>query len=404
MTEQSTIVPPLRVCRVIARLNVGGPARHVALLDRGLRERGFDTTLAFGDVGPDEASLERLVHEAGNPAVRIAHLGRRISALGDARAFFSLVRLMFRMRPDVVHTHTAKAGTLGRLAALVFNLAQPQGRRCVIVHTFHGHVFAGYFGRAGSAAVRAIERALARITDRIVVIAEQQRVDVVERYRIAPAGKVSVVPLGLDLGSLLALTSGAPSLREELGIHDDHIVLGFVGRFAPIKDLPTLLRAFASAAAREPRARLVLAGDGEARPAVEEMIRSLGLDSRVILAGWRSDLPSLYATFDAVVLSSINEGTPVAVIEAMAAGLPIVSTAAGGVGDVVEHGVTGWIVPVRDADALAGALVDVCASAEWRERAGAAARRAVSRYAHTRLVADIERLYRDELSRRKRCP
>lgn len=400
MTQQTRDERPLRVCRVIARLNVGGPARHVALLDRGLRDRKCETLLAFGEVAPDEASLERLIHDFGNPAVRIPHLGRRISLLSDVRAFMALVRVFFSFQPDVVHTHTAKAGTLGRLAAFVFNLVRPPRRRCVVVHTFHGNVFSGYFGRAGSLAVRAIERGLGFITDRIVVISDQQRRELVESYRIAPARKVSVVPLGLDLRGLLALTADSPSLRDELCIASDEVVLGYVGRFAPIKDLPTLLRAFALVAAREPRARLVLAGDGETRSEAESAIRDLGLDGRVTFAGWRHDLAALYATFDTMVLSSINEGTPVAVIEAMAAGLPVVSTGAGGVVDVIEDGVTGRIVPVGDAEAFAEALLDLCRSSQTRERAGAAGRRAVVRFEHTRLIADIERLYRSELSSR----
>lgn len=356
--------------------------------------------LAFGEVASGEASLESLAHDFGNPTVKIPHLGRRISALSDARAFVALVRLFFLVQPDVVHTHTAKAGTLGRLAALVFNTFRLPRHRCVVVHTFHGNVFSGYFGRAGSLAVRSIERGLAFITDRIAVISEQQRQQIVERYKIAPPRKISVVPLGLDLGMLLALTAESPSLRLKLGIRPDEIVFGFVGRFAPIKDLPTLLKAFALVAAREPRARLVLAGDGEMRPAVEVLIEHLRLGTRVILAGWRHDLASLYATFDVVVLSSINEGTPVAVIEAMAAGIPVVSTAAGGVVDVIEDGVTGRIVPVGDVDGFADALLAVCDAAQ-RGRVGAAARRAVARFDHTRLVDDIERLYRSAHSSRR---
>lgn len=397
MTRQTRDERPLRVCRVIARLNVGGPARHVALLDRGLRGRGYETVLAFGEIAPGEASLERLVHDFGNPVIRIPHLGRRINVLSDARAFVALVRVLFRVQPDIVHTHTAKAGTLGRLAAVVFNLVRLPRHRCVVVHTFHGNVFSGYFGRAGSLAVRVIERGLALISDRIAVISEQQRHEVVERYRIAAARKVSVVPLGLDLSALLALTADSPSLRDGLRMGPEEIVLGFVGRFAPIKDLPMLLRAFALVSAREPRARLVLAGDGETRPEVEAAIRDLCLGARVFLVGWCHDLPSLYATFDVVVLSSVNEGTPVAVIEAMAAGIPVVSTEAGGVRDIVDDGVTGRVVPVGDAAAFAEALLAMCRSPQERARAGAAGRRAVARFDHTRLVGDIDRLYRSEL-------
>lgn len=393
---------PLRVLRVIARLNVGGPSRHVALLDRGLRQRGYETLLVHGEVAPGEASLDDLVHAFGNPHVRLAHLGRRISAWGDVRALSALIALLFRVRPDVVHTHTAKAGTLGRIAAFVFNACRGRRRRAVVVHTFHGNVFAGYFGTLGSLAVRAVERALSVITDRIAVIAEQQRREVVETYGIAPARKVSVVPLGLDLGTLLALERGAGSLRREVGLAPDDIVFGFVGRFAPIKDVPTLLRAFSAVVASEPRARLLLAGDGETRPEIASTIEALGLRDRVTLAGWQSDLPRLYASVDVLVLSSRNEGTPVAAIEAMAAGLPVVSTAAGGVIDLIEDGRTGLTVPVGDAGALGEAMRRLAASPALRAAMGAAGRANVAaRYDHTRLVDDIDALYRAELAMKR---
>jgi glycosyltransferase involved in cell wall biosynthesis len=394
-------LPSIRVCRIIARLNVGGPARHVTLLDAGLRERGFSTTLAFGDVAEGEASLEPLAYETGNPMVKIAGLGRRISPISDALAFTRLVHLVFRIRPDIIHTHTAKAGTLGRLAALVYNLSRPRQRRALVVHTFHGNVFSGYFGRVATAVISWIERGLATVTDRIVVIAEQQRSDIVESHRIARSEKVSVIPLGLDLRRLQSLKPGAESLREELGLSHDDIVFGFVGRFAPIKDLPTLLRAFALLTVRERRARLVLAGDGEVRPAIEHLVDELAISDRVRLAGWRHDLPRLYATFDAVVLSSLNEGTPVALIEAMASGLPVVSTAAGGVVDLVEPGRTGWIVPVGDEAALAEAMCEASRSPDLRSRVGNAARLASGRYTHVRLIDDIERLYRFELQAKR---
>ena len=393
---------PLRVCRIISRLNIGGPARHVALLDRGLRERGFETILAFGHVAPGEASLERLVHDFGNPSQQIEHLGRRVSFWSDALALTALVRLLFRVQPDVVHTHAAKAGSLGRVAAALFNATRRRHRRCVVLHTFHGNVFEGYFGAAMSTAVRATERLLARLTDRIAVISTQQCTDIVDRHRIAPARKVSIVPLGLDLGELRRLSAGAPSLRPELGLEPHDLVVGYVGRFAPIKDLQTLLDAFSMVALQEPRARLVMTGDGETRPAVQAAIRDAGLASRVVLTGWRHDLPALYATFDVLALTSINEGTPVAVIEAMAAGLPVVSTAAGGVIDLVETGTTGLLAPIRDITAIADALMTLLASKAERERMGAAGRARAARYDHTRLVDDIEQLYRGALIAKRR--
>ena len=335
----------MKILRVIARLNVGGPARHVVLLDRGLRARGHQTLLVHGTIGDGEASLEHLAAESGVPTLKIAELGRRVSPLGDARAFIRLARTIFRESPDVVHTHTAKAGTLGRLAALAFNATRGRARRAVVVHTFHGHVLDGYFSPFVNRLVRSAERMLARTTDRVVTISPAQRDEIVGRFGVGRPETTAVVPLGLDLQPLLE--GGAPSLRRELGIDDRAFVVGFVGRMVPIKDLPTLVLAFARLLATTPDAFLLLVGDGPVRPDLERLIDERGLRDRIRLLGWREDLARVYATIDVCALASRNEGTPVAVIEAMAAGRPVVATRVGGVPDVVEDGETGILVAAR---------------------------------------------------------
>ena len=386
---------PIRVLRLIARLNVGGPARHAVILDDGLRRRGFDTLLVFGSVGPDEASLEELALERALPTVHIPELGRRIRAWGDARAFLSILKLLWRWKPDVVHTHTAKAGTLGRLAVLAYNVTARRPERCASVHTFHGHVFTGYFGRLGSALVRLVERALARITDRIVTISARQREDITTRFHVAPPSKVVVVPLGLELGALLAQHARSPGSREAFGLTANDFVVGYVGRLVPIKDLGTLLRGVAMAGERLPSLRLLVAGDGDERARLEALARELGLAGRVRFLGWQRDLPSLYSTMDLFALTSLNEGTPVSMIEAMAAGIPVAAAAVGGVPDVVEHGVTGQLLPPRDPQALSEVIFQ---TARQPERAAAMAARAkasvAERFDAGRLVQDIDGLYR----------
>ena len=207
---------PIRVIRIIARLNVGGPARHVTILDRGLGARGYDTLLVYGTSGPQEGSLERLAD--GLPTVPIQDLGRRIRLTSDLRAFVRLVRLMFARQPQVVQFHTAKAGALGRVAALLYNGTRRKRHRAVIVHTFHGHVLEGYFGRVGNWLARVAERALGLITDCVIAISESQRRDLVSRFHVIPAAKTVVVPLGLELDRLLEMTADQPSLRPELGL------------------------------------------------------------------------------------------------------------------------------------------------------------------------------------------
>lgn len=390
----------MRVVRIIARLNVGGPARHVTLLNAGLEARGHDAVLMFGELDAGEASLESLARASGIRLACEPHLGRSIVPTSDLRAFVSLLRLLFRERPDVVHTHTAKAGALGRAAALVYNVTRRRRARALVVHTFHGHVFEGYFSPAMNSIVRAIERMLAVASDVIVTISPRQRHDIVDRFAVAPAQKTVVVPLGLDLDTLLGLDRDGA--RPSTYGRADELVVGYAGRMVPVKDVPTLLTAFATAQAAVPSLRLVLAGDGPGRPAAEALAATLGISDRITWAGWISNLAEFYAALDIFALSSVNEGTPVAAIEAMAASLPVVSTAVGGVPDVVQHGASGLLAPSGDANALADAIIQLARDADLRRTMGRTGReRALVHYSHRRLVDDMEALYVSRLARKR---
>jgi glycosyltransferase involved in cell wall biosynthesis len=395
-------IQSLRVLRLIARLNVGGPALHTVILNDGLRRRGLETLLVYGSVGPQEASFEELARARSLPTVHVPQLGRRISALDDARALVRILGILWRWTPDVVHTHTAKAGTLGRIAALVYNTTARRSRRCAVIHTFHGHVLEGYFGPLGSAVVRAVERTLARITNRIVTISVRQQDDITRRFAIAPPGKVAIVPLGLELGPLLALDARSGRTRTGPTGKSDEVIVGYVGRLVPIKDLDTLVRGVALARERLPQIRLVIAGDGDERRALEARVTELGLEGRVDFLGWRSDLAALYQTMDVFVLTSINEGTPVSLIEAMAAGVPVVASSVGGVPDVVEDGVTGVLVPPRQPEAVAAAIVSAVTQPERAWVMAARARRSVrDRFDSARLVQETEAMYRQTLLERR---
>ena len=385
---------PIKVLRIIARLNVGGPARHVVVLDRGLRQKGYDTLLVHGSVGPGESSLEHASAEAGISTRKVPELGPRINPLDDVRALWSLLRLVFTVRPDVIHTHTAKAGTLGRLAAFAFNATRGRSRRAIVVHTFHGHVFEGYFSPAASRLIRAVEKCLGMVTDRIVTISPLQRRDLVERFHIAPAKKVVTVPLGLDLAPLLQ-SSRSPQARARFGVGPDEFVVGYVGRLVPIKDLSTLVAGFQAALGDVPRARLIIAGDGPVRSQLAQQAERLGIADRVKFIGWTEQLVDLYGALDVCVLTSLNEGTPVAAIEAMAAGTAVIATAVGGVPDVVVDGRTGLLVPPRDASKLAAALAMLARDpGKLRDLAESARREVADRFSSDRLIGDIDNLYR----------
>jgi glycosyltransferase involved in cell wall biosynthesis len=391
----------IRVLQIITRLNVGGPARHTLALGQGLRDRGVDALLVHGSEEPREGSLADLLHGTSLPAVKLAALGRPVQPLNDLRALAGLIRLVFAYRPDVVHTHTAKAGALGRLAALVYNLTRRRSDRCVIVHTYHGHVFTGYFGPLGSRIVRAIERRMAQVTDRVVTVSPRQRQDICERFHIVPSSKTDVLEIGSNMGSLLRLVPNT-TLRDRLGLSADHLVFGYVGRLVPIKDLPTLVAAFAHVSAAVPEARLVLVGDGEMRSAIERLVADRGLSDRVHFTGWIRDVASVYGAVDVAVLASINEGTPLVLLEAMAAGRPVIATSVGGVEDIVESGRTGVLVPSGDVQALAKAMIGLARAPERRSQMGERARTAMSeRFGRDRLVDEMVELYERALTTRR---
>ena len=378
---------PIRVARVIARLNIGGPAQHVTLLTAGLDRARFVTTLITGVVGGREGDFTEAARARGVEPVVIPELGRAIRPTRDLVALYKLVRLFRHLRPDIVHTHTAKAGALGRVAARMAGVP-------VTVHTFHGHVLEGYFSPAATRTFLAIERWLARGTDRLVTVSPRLRAQLLA-MGIGRPDQVEVVPLGLDLGRFrLGRSASAPALRASLGLAPGTPLLGSVGRLVPIKDHPTLFRAVAQLGPDGEAAHLVVVGDGEDRPALARLAQALGVSARVHFLGWRADLETILNELDVVICSSRNEGTPVALIEAMAAGVAVLSTEVGGVADLVTHGETGWLVPPGDPSAMAEAIRHLLAEPSLRARLAAAGQAvALDRHDVTRLIARIERLY-----------
>lgn len=380
----------IRVLRVIARLNVGGPALHVAYLSRGLAERGYDTTLVAGDVARGEESMAFVAESEGVEIVRVAGLSREIAPLRDLVAAARLAREIRRTEPDILHTHTAKAGAVGRLAALLAGRARPR----VVIHTYHGHVLRGYFGRLGTWLFRAVERAFARGTDVLVAVSPQVRDDLVE-IGIAPGRRFAVVRLGIDLEPRVATTVDRAQARRQLGIAPGRFVVGWFGRMTAVKRTDDLIDALVALRGRGVDACLLLVGDGTDRERLELRAKELGVARDVFFLGYQKDVARWYAVADAVVLTSVSEGTPVTIIEALAAGRPIVSTNVGGVADVVRDGVDGFLVEVGDTAAMAARLAEIAADPALAERLGQAGReRVLKRYAVARLVDDVDRLYR----------
>ena len=383
----------LTVFRAITRLNIGGPAIHAILLTRGLQNERFRSLLVSGQEAPGEGNMLDLAERCGVRPLVVEELGREVSPLNDLAAVKRLYRLIRRERPQIVHTHMAKAGTAGRLAARLAGVP-------IVIHTYHGHVFHSYFSPARTAVFLNIERALARITDCIIAVGDRQRDELIG-YRVAPPGKIVSVPLGLQIEAMLDVEAERGRLRAELGLNGVHKLVGIVARLVPIKAHEVFLEAAARVRERVPETRFLIVGDGERRAELEARARALGLGEQVLFLGWRRDMRTVYADLDVVVLSSLNEGSPVAIIEAMAAGRPVVSTDVGGVGEVVADGQSGLLVPPRDPAALAEAVSGLLGDPLAGERMGRVARAAVyPKYSSARLIGDLERLYLD-LARRK---
>lgn len=402
----------MKILRIIARLNVGGPARHVIWLTEGLQNAGYETLLASGVVPPGEDDMSYLAEASGVVPYVIPQMSREIS-LKDALTTWKLFRLMLRQRPDLVHTHTAKAGTVGRVAGLMYRWLTPglligRPRPCRFVHTYHGHVFHSYYGPLKTRLFLAIERTLARlVTDRIVVISEQQRREISEVFRVGRSRQFAVVPLGLDLNDFANWPQRRPRLRAELDFDEDTMLVGIVGRLTEVKNHRLFLNAVALLKQTSgARARFVIIGDGHLRNELEAQARSLNLGQDVLFLGTRKDPEDFYPALDIVALTSLNEGTPLTLIEAMANARPVIATAVGGVVDLLGPTISsedgyricerGLMVESGDPEGFARGLARLVEDAALRQGIGAKGPEFVAgHYSKARLLADISRLYRE---------
>jgi glycosyltransferase involved in cell wall biosynthesis len=385
----------IKILRVIARLNMGGPALHVAYLTEGLRKRGYDTTLVAGSLARGEDSMAFVADARGVEVVRIDELGREISPLRDLMATIRLARLIRRERPQILHTHTAKAGTVGRVAARLAGSRKPP----IVVHTFHGHVLRGYFGPFRTLLFRLLERWLASGTTALIAVSPQVRDDLVS-LGVAPRERFVVIRLGIELDERVASErNGRGESRRYLGIPGDRFAVGWIGRMTAVKRTDDVLIAFKSLRDSGVDAVLCMVGDGPDRIPLEQRAQELGVARDTVFLGYQEDVAPFYAAFDVLVLPSGNEGTPVTVIEALAAERPVVATRVGGVPDVVRDGEDGFLVEAGATDDLADRLGRLARDPALRARMGKKGReRVLPRYAVERLVDDVDELYRSLLS------
>ena len=389
---------PIRILRVIARLNIGGPAIQAVTLSDLFSKGRFRTRLVCGQVGTHEGDMSYLASSRQVDPVVLPCLRKEISVLDDLRSFSELRKIISEFKPHIIHTHTAKAGTLGRLAGISLNAQKILGQKIRLVHTFHGHVFHSYFSSLMTFAFIKIERFLARFTDRIIAISASQERDICENYKIAKPHQVQVVPLGFDLSGFERLSPPTPH-----GVFS----VGIIGRLAAVKNHRMLFETVKSLKdhGADHAFKFFVVGDGELREELTREAKALGIGKNVLFTGWQKEMPGVYQGLDAVVITSLNEGTPVSLIEAMAAARPVIATDVGGVRDLMgeidtergegyklaRHGI---LVPSEDRKALAEALLFALREKSLTIEIAERARKHVLRkYPLERLVRDMEALY-----------
>ena len=384
MTRADGMGARVRVLHVITRLVHGGAQENTLLTVQRLDASRYEATLASGPTFGSEGSLESLITPT-LPFVRIPELVRDPHPAKDGLALGRLYLLMRRRRYHIVHTHTTKAGLLGRLAARMAGVP-------IVIHTPHGHAFHGYIGEAGSGALRRVERWLARHTDRIICLTEAERQDHI-RLGIAPPDHFEVIHSGVDIERFKRAAGDGVRKRRELGLPAQGPLVGCVARLVPVKGVDHLLEAVPGILAAIPQAVVVFIGDGPLRPAMEARAAALGLNGAVAFLGLRKDVPDLLPLFDVVVLPSLNEGMGRAAVEAMASGKPVVGSRIGGIQDLVTDGQNGLLVPPGDPHALAGAVVRCLQDPVSAALMGRKGRTAADAYSIEMMIAKIEQLY-----------
>ena len=404
----------MKIVRIIARLNVGGPARHVVWLTKELQTDEFSSVLLTGTVPEGEEDMSYFAEENEVKPVFIEEMSRELSPK-DAVSLWKVFRQIKREKPDIIHTHTAKAGTIGRVAGFLYRwltwktlIGKP--RRVKLVHTYHGHVFHSYYGKLKTRIFLFIEKTLAKLaTNKIVVISEQQFKEIHQDFGVGQASQFEIVPLGIDLAPFQDWRGKRNLLREEIGASDEEILVGIIGRLTEIKNISLFLKVAKlykdGKTADSPRLKFVIIGDGNLRTELENEVETLDVKDVVKFLGNRNDTDVFYAGLDIVALTSLNEGTPLSLIEAMANEKAIISTAVGGVVDllgeikedkdafkVCERGVS---VASDDLEGFYQGLSFLAKNENLRVELGDIGKKYVTaRYSKERLVHDITNLYR----------
>lgn len=387
-----------KVLRILNRLIVGGPLLNASYLTKYM-EPEFETMLVVGEKEAHEKDASYFTDQLGIKPIYVPEMGRSINPLKDYGAYKKIKQLIREFKPDIVHTHAAKPGAIGRMAAAAMKVP-------VIVHTYHGHVFHSYFNSAKTKAFIGIERYLGKRSNAIIAISEQQHKELVTDYRIAPAEKFRIVPLGLDLDKFASGNDEKrKSFRSSYGVPDDTIVITITGRMVPVKNHELFLQGISYLLQHSPKKiKAFIVGDGETRTAMESRAKELGIgfstekdnlhNQPLVFTSWRSDIDVINAGSDIITLTSFNEGTPVSLIEAHAAGKPVVSTRVGGIEAVVDERITGFLSDIDDVQGYCDNLMELVNNDILRQQFGdVASAKVKEKYSYQRLVRDMKGLY-----------
>ncbi len=381
----------IKILRIIARLNVGGPAIQAISLNRELNNDEFESTLVYGTVSEGEEDITKFPGMQVERGILLPGLGRELHPLKDISNLLALIRIVRRERPDIIHTHTAKAGAVGRVAGVLCGVP-------ILIHTFHGHVFHGYFSPLKTPIFKLIEKTLAAFTTRVITISPAQKEEIQSLLGLSEK-KFVVIPLGFNLDKFekcKELSSG--EFRKAINAGPEDVVITIVGRIVPIKNHALFLKVARLLLEKHNNLRFAIVGGGELQEQTEALARQLGISERVVFAGWWSEIEKVYADTDITVLTSDNEGTPVCLIESLSAGVPVVSTDVGGVRDVVNDGESGLIALPADSSSLFAAIDELILNPELRMRMGERGRIAMrQRYSFDKLKSDIIAFYKNLL-------